>query len=60
MRLLEIKKEVSADADVPSEPSVLFAVCGALSAKANKKNISSIIKFTNRLPAEFQVLLIKD
>ena len=46
--------------DVPDEPSTLFAVCGALSAKANKKNISSIIEYTDRLPGEFQVLLIKD
>jgi len=47
-------------ADVPDEPSTLFAVCGALSASANKKNMGNIIKFTNRLPAEFQVLLLKD
>ena len=47
-------------ADVPDEPSTLFAVCGALSAKANKKNFGNIIKFTDRLPGEFQVLLIKD
>jgi len=48
------------NAIVPDEPSVLFAVCGALSAKGNKKNLSNIIKFTDRLPGEFQVLLIKD
>ena len=47
-------------ADVPTEPSTLFAVCGSLSAKANKKNLGNIIKFTDRLPGEFQVLLIKD
>ena len=48
------------NAIVPDEPSVLFAVCGSLSAKANKKNLGNIIKFTDRLPGEFQVLLIKD
>jgi len=47
-------------ADVPTEPSTLFAVCGALSDKANKKNFGNIIKFTDRLLGEFQVLLIKD
>lgn len=46
--------------DVPTEPSMLFAVCGALSAKANKKNFANIIRYTDRLPAEFQVLLVKD
>ncbi len=48
------------DAAVPDEPSTLFAVCEALSAKANKKNFSNIIKFTERLPGEFQVLFMKD
>lgn len=47
-------------AEVPTEPSTLYAVCGALSAKADKKNFANIIRFTNRLPGEFQVLLIKD
>lgn len=49
-----------ANANVPDEPSTLFAVCGALSSKANKKNFGNIIKYTDRLPGEFQVLLIKD
>ena len=47
-------------ADVPKEPDMLYAVCGALSAKANKKNFANIIRFTERLPGEFQVLLIRD
>ena len=47
-------------AEVPTEPSTLYAVCGALSAKADKKNFGNIIRFTERLPGEFQVLLIKD
>jgi len=47
-------------ADIPQEPSSLFAVCGALSAKASKKNFFHIIRYTERLPGEFQVLLIKD
>jgi len=46
--------------DVPHEPSMLFAICGALSSKATKKNFGNIIKYTDRLPAEFQVLLVKD
>ena len=46
--------------EVPTEPSMLFAICGALSSKANRKNFSNIIRYTDRLPAEFQVLLVKD
>jgi len=48
------------EAEVPVEPSTLYAVCGALSAKATKKNFSNVVKFTERLPGEFQVLLIRD
>ncbi|MDA3813713.1 MAG: AAA family ATPase [Candidatus Cloacimonetes bacterium] len=46
--------------DVPDEPSVLYAVCGAISASAKKTSFGNIIKYTDRLPGEFQVLLIKD
>jgi hypothetical protein len=45
---------------VPNEPSMLFAISGALSNKANKKNFSAILQYSDRLPAEFQVLLMKD
>lgn len=45
---------------VPNEPSVLFAVVGALVAKAERKNFARIIAYANRLPGEFQVLIIKD
>ncbi|NQV17777.1 MAG: Hint domain-containing protein [Armatimonadetes bacterium] len=48
------------EAEVPVEPSTLYAVCGALSAKATKKNFSNVVRFTERLPGEFQVLLIRD
>jgi len=48
------------NAIVSDEPSALFAVCSALSAAAKKSNFGNIIKYTDRLPGEFQVLLIKD
>lgn len=48
------------EADVPEKPDMLYAVCGALGAKATKKNFANIIRFTERLPGEFQVLLVKD
>jgi len=60
--LPDIRKLI-ADPDnttVPTEPSLLFAICGALVQTANHKNFSNIMKYTNRLPAEFQVLLVKD
>ena len=47
-------------AAVATEPSMLFAVCGALVNKADRKNFKSILRYGDRMPAEFQVLLVKD
>uniref|UniRef100_A0A6H1ZC27 Putative ATPase domain containing protein n=1 Tax=viral metagenome TaxID=1070528 RepID=A0A6H1ZC27_9ZZZZ len=47
-------------ADVPTEPSTLYAVCGALAENASENNFDNVVEYTNRLPSEFQVLLIKD
>lgn len=38
----------------------LYALCGALAARAGKNNIDRIITYANRLPKEFSVLLVKD
>ncbi len=48
------------NADVPEEPSSLYAICGAIASRATVKKYSNIMRYTERLPAEFQVLLIKD
>lgn len=47
-------------ADVPDKPAVLWALCGALSALVDSKSISKIVKYANRLPDEFSVMLIQD
>ena len=47
-------------ADVPEDPATLYAICGALSNKASEQTMERIVTYTNRLPAEFQVLLIND
>jgi len=41
-------------------PATLYAVCGALASKANKKTFPKIITYAGRLPTEFSVMLIKD
>ncbi len=46
--------------DVPTDPAVLYALCGALTAKASDQNMDRIVQFANRLPDEFSVLLIRD
>jgi len=47
-------------AKIPSDPAILYAICGALAAKANRKNFKAIVEYTGRMPGEFQVLLIRD
>ena len=48
------------EADVPKSPSTLYALCGALSARAGDNTFGNIVRFANRLPAEFSVMMIVD
>ena len=47
-------------ADVPSEPSVLYALSAALARKATDQTAGALVEYANRLPREFSVLLIRD
>jgi len=47
-------------ADVPEDPATLYAICGAIAHKASDQNIGRVIKYANRLPVEFSVLLVRD
>jgi len=49
-----------ASAQVSDDPSILYAICGALSRKATTSNFSKVVKYGNRLPTEFSVLLVRD
>jgi len=46
--------------EVPKDPALLYALSGAVSAKANKKNIGGIVKISHKLPGEFAILMIDD
>ena len=46
------------NADIPSDPIVCYALSGALAARANPKNFSTIIDYVSRLPGEFAVLSV--
>jgi hypothetical protein len=46
--------------DEPFAPSIYFAVCNALSLKANENTIERILKFSEKLPPEFAVSLVVD
>lgn len=45
---------------VPTEPAALYAVVSALVDKATKDNAHRVLKYGNRLPADFSVLLVRD
>lgn len=45
--------------DIPQEPSVLFALTGAISHNTNAENTASIMEYVIRLPVEFQVVCVK-
>jgi hypothetical protein len=47
-------------ADVPGEPSVLYALCGAMSRKVHSGNVSQAFRYMKRLPSEFQVVWLRD
>ncbi len=45
---------------VSQEPSVLYALTGTLAHNATKKNFDKMMAFTARIPAEFQVVMVKE
>lgn len=47
-------------AKVPTEPATLYALSTGLAIKATKDNMERVVKYALRMPAEFQVLLMKD
>lgn len=47
-------------AKIPEEPATLYALATGLATKATKDNMERVVKYALRLPAEFQVLLMKD
>ena len=47
-------------ARVPKEPSALYLVTGMLAQVANPVNFDSIAAYAERLPPEFQAMMVKD
>lgn len=46
-------------ASVPSDPSVLYALCAALARKASEQTIARLIEYFDRLPEEFNVFAVQ-
>ena len=47
-------------APIPEAPATLYALATGIATKATKDNIDRVVKYALRMPAEFQVLLMKD
>jgi hypothetical protein len=45
---------------VPTGTSVLFAIAGALTSRVDAQNFDSVMKYTNRMPPEYQVIVVRD
>lgn len=45
---------------VPEEPSILFALTGAIGHNASQENFGQLIKYVNRMPSEFQVVALRE
>lgn len=45
---------------VSSDAAVQYAICNAVAYRATVDNIGSIIAYANRLPSEFNIMLVRD
>lgn len=45
---------------VSDEPSILFAMCGSISHHAKPENIEALMTYVKRLPAEFQLVCVRE
>lgn len=47
-------------AEVPTEPAIVYAVCGAVAQRASQANFERVMTYLKRLPPEFMVLGVRD
>ena len=45
---------------VPTGTSILYAVCGALTSRVDATNFAAVMKYTKRMPPEYQVIVVRD
>jgi hypothetical protein len=43
---------------IPEDPATLYAVCGVVAERSDENNMERVVKYADRLPKEFGVLLI--
>ena len=49
-----------AKSEVPTDPAVMYALCGALAHRVSKDNFDRVTEYIDRLPADFQVMTVLD
>ena len=47
-------------AEVPTDPSTLYALSGAIAHRASADNFERVIAYSKRMPPEFMVLVVRD
>jgi hypothetical protein len=45
---------------VPTDPSALYAIAGALASRVDQTNFNAIMRYNRRMPREYQVVLVRD
>ncbi|MEL7400698.1 MAG: AAA family ATPase, partial [Pseudomonadota bacterium] len=45
---------------IPEEPSHIYALCGSIGSRATGENIGKLMPYINRMPAEFQVVTLRE
>lgn len=45
---------------VSEEPSIIYAMCGAIAHNASEDNLSALMRYIVRIPKEFQVICMKE
>jgi hypothetical protein len=48
------------DGGIPEKADILYVICSTLARKASNGTVDRLIKYADRLPAEFSVLLMRD
>ena len=48
------------EAEVPTDPATLYALCGALSSRTTADNFGRVMTYIKRIPPEFGVLFVRD
>jgi hypothetical protein len=55
-----LKDPAKATVPAKDKADVIYAICGALIERATKENFKSIVEYSERLPVEYSLMVVKD